>query len=76
MPCIQPRHLFGIAVEHQRRAAAQLADAALGGLRPARVVDLGVDVGVEAVFVRGDRAPQGGGLFGDQLDLDDRLDAT
>ena len=31
---------------------AVFADAALAGLRPARMVDLGIDVGVEAVFLR------------------------
>ena len=50
---IEPGDLLGVAVEHQRRAPAGLADALLGGLAPARMVHLRVDVGVEAVLVRG-----------------------
>ena len=55
MPAYIDAHLGFVAVEHQRRALLReqvaLADAALGGLAPARVVDLRVDVGVEAVLL-------------------------
>ena len=51
-PCRRrARDLLGVAVEGQRRAARELADAALGRLAPARVVDRGIHVGVEAVLV-------------------------
>src|SRR5690606_33421371 len=68
-------HLFGVAVEHQRAPAAQFADAPLGGLAPARMADLGIDVGVEAVFVRGGLVPGGGGLLVGEPDGDQRLGA-
>ena len=49
---IQRRHLIGIAVEQQRRLAFDVenaagADEALGGLRPARMIDVRVHVGVK-----------------------------
>src|SRR5690349_10912450 len=40
-PRVETRHLV-VAIEHQRLAPAELADAALGGLAPARVVHLRV----------------------------------
>ena len=52
MPVIQLRDLFGIAIEHERLAALEFADAPLAGLGPARMIDLRVDIGVETVFVR------------------------
>src|SRR6187402_1024846 len=42
-------HLIAVAVEHQRRPARELADPPLAALRPARVIDGRVDVGVEPV---------------------------
>src|SRR5579885_214229 len=48
---VQRSHLIGVAVEHQRRALEQIADAALLLLGPARMVVVRVDVGVKAVFV-------------------------
>src|SRR5215204_3488853 len=47
---IQAGDLVGVAVEGQRGPPTEVADATLGGLAPARVVDGGVDVGVEAVL--------------------------
>src|SRR5690606_28739689 len=55
--------------------AAELADAALGPLTPAWMVDVGVDVGVEPVLVRSHDVPGGGRLFRHEGDADYRLDA-
>ncbi len=48
-------------------------DAALVGLGPARVIDGGIDVGKEAVFVRADLVPGGVGLFVSEMEADDGL---
>ena len=45
-------HLLCIAVEQQRVAPSKFADASFCCLAPARVIDLGVHVRVEAVLVR------------------------
>src|SRR4051794_3169571 len=71
---IQRRDLFGVAIEGQRWPALGFADALLGRLAPARVIDLRVDVGVKAIFVGPVGAPRCLGLAIDQVDLDDRLD--
>ena len=44
---IQRGNLFGIAVERQRLAFEKLANAPLAFLRPARVINLGIDIGVK-----------------------------
>src|SRR5256712_12361343 len=51
-PRVERRDLVRVAVEHERLAAAELADAPLGGLAPARAVDGGGHVGIEAVVLR------------------------
>src|SRR5262245_15280791 len=56
---VERGHLVGVAVEHERLAAAELADAPLGGLAPARVIDRRIDVGVEAVLARLGLVPGG-----------------
>src|SRR5690606_18458498 len=61
-PRVQVRDLVRVAVEHEHLAAAELADAALALLAPARVVHLWVDVGVEPVLVRRRLHPGGAGL--------------
>src|SRR5687768_14446024 len=48
-PGVERGDLVAVAVEHQRRPPYQLTDAALAALRPARMIDRRVDVGVEAV---------------------------
>src|SRR5664279_3299696 len=50
--CVQWRNLLAITVEHQGRATMGLSDALLGGLAPSGVIDLGIDVGKEAIFAR------------------------
>src|SRR6185436_18875480 len=47
---IERRNLVAVAVEHQRLAPEELAEAALAALRPARMIDLRIDVRVEAVL--------------------------
>src|SRR5262245_18621238 len=56
-PRVERRHLIGVAVERERLAAAELADPALGGLTPARMVHGRVHVGIEAVLLRRLAAP-------------------
>src|SRR2546427_4455322 len=73
-PGVEMRDLVRVAVEGEGRPPRELADPPLGGLAPARVIDGGVYVCVEAVLVRGGRAPRGGWLLGGETDLHDRLD--
>eukprot|EP01136_Pigoraptor_vietnamica_P026027 Opistho-1_new@80615 len=73
-------HLRFVAVEHLRLAAfgeqtALLADAPLGGLTPAWMRDLRVDVGIEAVFLRRGHVPGGARLLVGEADLHQRLAA-
>src|SRR6267378_3881332 len=42
--------LIAVAVEHEGGAREDFAEAALLGLAPARMVDIGIDVGIETVF--------------------------
>src|SRR5471032_1380246 len=79
---VQRRHIV-VAVEHQRLALAVqeavLAYAALGSLRPARVNDVRIDVGIKAVFARRRQVPRGARLVLDEADFDDgfgRLEAV
>src|SRR5688572_10748497 len=70
-------HLVGIAVEQARRNALgeELAggagDAPLGLLAPARMVDVRVDVGEEAVLAGLEFVPGGLGHLLDEIDGDD-----
>src|SRR5690349_17583499 len=68
---IEAGDLIAIAVERQgrpalRQEAATLADAPLGCLAPARVVDLRIDVRIEAVLARILLIPGGRRLLVDQ----------
>ena len=66
--------LVGVTVEHLSRNSVWeggRVDAALAGLGPARVVDGGVDVGVEAVLVGADVVPGGVRLLVGEVDADD-----
>src|SRR5690606_14285012 len=72
---IEARDLLGIAVERQRRALEELADAALARLAPARVIDVRVHVRIEAVLVRRGLLPRVHRLALDEADLHDRLGA-
>src|SRR5262244_97193 len=74
-PGVKAGYLLAVAVEHERVALEKVAQAALLGLGPARVIDLGIDVGVKAVFNRVGQVPRRGGHFLDELDFDDGLDA-
>src|SRR5882724_3275548 len=72
---VEAGNLAGVAVEGQGLAAAELADAALLGLAPARVVDGRVDVRVKAVLAGRVPVPGGRRLLLDEGDLDDGFDA-
>src|SRR5262245_66488866 len=78
-PRIKARHLIGVAIEHERRPPlyeqAALTNAALGGLAPARVVDVGIDVGIKPVLARVLNVPGARGLFFGEADPNDRLHA-
>src|SRR5271165_336604 len=50
-------NLVAVTVVHQGRPLEELADAPLFGLAPAGMIDVGVHVGVEAVFVWGGLGP-------------------
>src|ERR1041384_8751422 len=71
----QGSDLGGIAVEGKGGAPSQVADAALGSLAPARMIDLGIDVGVEAVLVGGRAVPSRRRLLLGEADFYDRFDA-
>ena len=75
-PVVERCHLIGVAVEHERGAALLIegqADAALGLLAPAGMVDVGIHVGVEAVFVGRLIVPGGGRLLVEEAHGHDRL---
>src|SRR3990167_7629800 len=76
---VQLPHLGLVAVEHQCLALlgkqAVFADAALGGLTPARVVHIGVHIGIEAILVGSRFVPGGTRLLLGEADLDDALAA-
>src|SRR5690606_6239968 len=77
---IEARDLLCVAVEEQSRTAlgeqpAALADAALGCLTPARMIDSGIDVRVEAVLARVLTAPRRDRQLLRKRNADDRLDA-
>src|SRR5262249_34542165 len=74
-PRVEGRNLIGIAVEHERLAPAELADAPLGRLAPARMVDRRVHVRVEAVFLGSGLVPGRLRLLGGQADAHDGLGA-
>src|SRR5207244_3206409 len=69
------RDLVRIAIEHQRWPPAEVADAPLGRLAPAGVVDGRVHVRVEAVFVGCRLLPGRLRALGDEADPHDRLGA-
>src|SRR3954469_21628375 len=68
---VHARNLVAVAVEHQRPAFQELADAPLGRLAPPRVIDGGVDVRIEAVLLRRRFLPGVQRLPFRELDLDD-----
>src|SRR5215510_12877959 len=56
-PLVEIGNIFAVAVEQERRLALAGADEFLGRLAPARMRDLRIDVGPEAVFGRLQRLP-------------------
>src|SRR5215471_9080144 len=75
-PGVEARHL-SVTIEHERRPAfdeqSTLPDAALGGLAPARVVDVWVDVGIKAVLSCVLHVPSARRLLFGKADPDDRF---
>src|SRR6266403_1332718 len=67
--------LIAVAVEHNGRPHEDFAEAALLGLAPARMVDVGIDVRVETVLAGCIAIPRGGRLFFLEADFHQRLDA-
>src|SRR5919202_129960 len=63
-----------IAVEELRRAALARAEQLFRGLAPARMRDLRIHIGPEAVFLRLDLLPEALRALLDEAEADDRLD--
>src|SRR5215472_11720198 len=59
---------LGVTVEHRRLSPAELSDPPLGGLTPARMVDVRVHVRVEAVLLRSGGVPGRLGLLVHETD--------
>src|SRR5260370_25640096 len=70
---IEVGHPFPVPVKDPGGTGAASVDATLGGLAPARVRHLGVDVRLERVLQRLEVVPEGGRLLLDELDLHHRL---
>src|ERR1700719_1193626 len=66
--------VFAVTVEQQRRAPAAGADHLFGRLAPARMGDLRIDVGPEAVFGGLERLPERLRPLVREVDPHDRLD--
>jgi hypothetical protein len=67
--------LVGIAVEQQGFAFGPFPEAPLACLAPARVRDIGVDVGVKTLLLGSCGLPGAHGLLLDEAHFDNRLDA-
>ena len=72
---VHTRDVFAVAVEGQSLSAQEFADAPFGGLRPARVVDFGIYIRIEAVFLGLHLVPRSRWFFLDEAYFNDRLDA-
>src|SRR5262247_4052955 len=77
-PRIETGDLLAITIEQQGRPPlheqSAFADPALRGLAPARVVDVGIDVGVKTVLAGVLQVPGAAGLSLRQADADDGFD--
>src|SRR5882724_6335703 len=67
--------LIAIAVEHESGAREDFAEAALLGLAPTGMVDIGIDVGVETIFRGRVAIPGRRRLLFLEADFYQRLDA-
>src|SRR4051794_21363380 len=66
---VEARHLIAVAVEHQRRAFAELAQSPLARLAPSRMVHFRVYIRVEAILRRIRQVPRSRGLAAHKLNL-------
>ena len=76
--CVHAGDLVGVAVEHLGwNGVGQEAgvDATLVSLRPAGMIDLGIDVGVETVLIGSHVVPEGAGLLVGEVKFDDAFGA-
>ena len=65
---IERRNLV-VTVEHQGRTPEEFSQSSLLGLAPARMIHVGIHIGIESVFVRSGQVPGGCRLFFHQLDF-------
>src|SRR5690348_3695352 len=73
---VEARDLVAVPIEHQSFVRLEpFREAALAGLAPARVIDLGIDVGIEAVLLGRIEVPRSGWLVFDKTDFHQRFDA-
>src|SRR6266404_6732756 len=73
---VEAGDLVAVAIEQQSLVRLEkFREAAFASLAPARMVDFGIHVGVEAVLLRGIKIPRSGRLVFDEADFHQRLDA-
>src|SRR5258707_997943 len=71
---VEAGDLIAVAVKHQGLVRfKEVGQAALASLAPARMIDRGVNIGIEAVFLRGRHIPGCRRLIFDKTDLNERL---
>src|SRR6202023_150748 len=64
-----------VTIKHERGALEDFTEAAFLRLGPARVVDAGIHVGIETVFIGSQTVPGGWRHLLLKLNLDERFDA-
>src|SRR4051794_9531529 len=74
-PRVEMGNLAGVAIEGECPSPTGLADALLGRLAPAGMIDVRVHIGVKPVFIGRTLVPSRGRERGDQLDFHNGLDA-
>jgi len=72
---VERSHLIRVAVEQQRLVHEDFAEAPFGGLAPARMIDVGIHVGIKAILIGSEAVPGGRRLGRLHFDFDDGLDA-
>src|SRR5580700_2826822 len=72
---IHASHLIAVSIEQQRFALEYLTQAALRSLAPARMIHVGIHVGIETILVGSRAIPSGGRLTFGEANFYDGLDA-